>query len=74
MVADVLGLAPHRLPGLIKLLGLFLGYRKTVHEVGFLHALRGVLVLGQLEPEEGRLDDGLALVGHLIDGTARVIY
>ena len=52
MVSDVLGLTPYGLPGLIELLGLFLGDCEAVHKVGLLHAFRGVLVLGQFEAQE----------------------
>ena len=74
VVTDVLGLAPYGLPGLVKRGRLLLGDLETVHQVGLLHALRGVLVLGQFETQVRGLHHRPSFVGHLIDGTARVIH
>ena len=51
VVTDVLGLAPYGLPGLVKLTDLFLDDLELVHQVSFIHALRGMLVLRQDQTE-----------------------
>ena len=49
MVADGSGLAPYRLPGFIESRCLAASFSKTIHQAGFLHTLRGMLILRQLQ-------------------------
>ena len=74
LVADVLGLSPYGLPGLIEGRGLFLGEREAFHQVGFLQTFRGVLVFGQDKSQVRGLHNLATLVGHLIDRTALPIH
>ena len=74
VVTDVLGLTPYGLPGLVKLLGLFLDNLEAVHQVGLVQTFRGVLVLRQFESEERRPYHFTTLIGHLIERASRVIH
>ena len=73
MVADGGSLAPDGPPGLVELRRLFVLDAEAVHEVGLVHAARGMLVLDQLESEVGGQYDRTSLVGHLIDGTPLLV-
>ena len=61
MVAYGGRLAPHRFPRLVERRRLGVGDFETVHQVGFLHFARRVLVLGQFQTQPAGLDDRLVL-------------
>ena len=68
VVSDGGRFAPHRLPRLVEGRCAVVGLLKSVHEVGLVHALRGVLVLGELQSEVRRFAHRLPLVLHLVGG------
>ena len=62
VVAYGCGLSPYRFPRLVERRRVGLHYGETVHKVGFLQSLAGVLVLGKLQSEMARLHYSLAFV------------
>ena len=49
MIADGSSLTPYRLPGFIEGRCLAACFCKTIHQTGFLHSLRSMLILRQLQ-------------------------
>ena len=49
VIADGSGFTPYRLPGFIESRCLAASFSKTIHQAGFLHTLRGMLILRQLQ-------------------------
>ena len=73
VVANVLGLAPYRLPGFIEGRCFFLGNSKTVHQVGLVLKLGCVAIFCQFQSEVRRLDNCTPLKGHLINRASCVV-
>ena len=65
-VADVAGLAPYGLPGLVERTLTGIHDAEAFHQVRLFHAHRGMLVLGQFQSEVRGFHHGLPLVGHFI--------
>ena len=70
VIADGGRLTPHRFPRLVEGCGAMGRLGEAVHQAGFAHALGGMAVLGQLEPQVRGLHHGPALVAHLVSGLA----
>ena len=66
VVTDGSSLTPYWLPGLIEGRCLAAGLCETIHQTGFLHALRGMLILSQLQSEMRWLAHSLSLIAHLV--------
>ena len=66
VVADGSSLAPYWLPGFIEGRCLATGLCETIHQTGFFHALRGMLILSQFQSEMRWLAHSLSLIAHLV--------
>ena len=66
VVADGSSLTPYWLPGLIEGRCLAASLCETIHQTGFFHALRGMLILSQLQSEMRWLAHSLSLIAHLV--------
>ena len=73
IVADALILAPHGSPSVVVRCHLRTGNAEAVEQVGLCHALAGVLVGCQVKAHVAGLNHLLALVEHLVGGTALLV-
>ena len=71
-VAHLGHLPPDGFPSLVESGGLGVLDLEAIHQRGLAHALGGVLVLGELQPQSRRPHHGLVLVTHLVGGAPTV--